>query len=92
MLVERQTRRLAADPESLDLFQHPFRLPVELRVQADLDQPAFVASGDQPRRGPRPLHAPEHDPEDGEQQLLLTADLIAVVVVEYGNVVVTAQR
>ena len=30
MLVEHQTRRLAAVLELLDLIQHPFRMPVEL--------------------------------------------------------------
>ena len=87
MRVERQPRRLAACLEPPGLVQHLLRLAVELRVQPDLAQPALGTAGDQPCRGPQPLHALEHEPEDGKQQLLLTADLVAVIV-EYGDVVV----
>ena len=90
VLVERQPRRLAARLEPLDLVQHLLRLPVELRVQADLAQPALGAAGDQPHGGPQPLHAGEGQPEHGQQQLLLPADLVPVVV-EHGEVVVVAQ-
>ena len=90
MLVERQPRRLAARLEPLDLVQHLLRLPVELRVQPDLAQPALGAAGDQPYGGPQPLHAGEDEPKHGQQQFLLPADLVAVVVQD-GQVVVVAQ-
>ena len=88
--VERQPRRLAARLEPLQLVQDLLRLPVELRVQPDLPQPGLRAAGDQPGGGPHPLHAGEGEPEHGQQELLLPAHLVPVVV-EHGEVVVVPQ-
>ena len=70
MLVERQRRRLTSRLEPLDIVQHLLRLAVELRIQADLPQPALGAAGDQPHGGPQPLHAGEDQAEHGQQELL----------------------